>query len=128
MANLARIYAALLALSACSVESSVIEKAVMGATFDCAASHDRQQRALATLRSKLGTGKPLALRCDVADCSYGVAQGEAFGGKSVVLVAPSGLGVGWYNAQRPPSGQQKKWFKDGLESVSECKLHDRSGW
>jgi hypothetical protein len=126
--NLAKICVTALALAACGVQSGVVDRAVMSATLDCT-SYDKQQRALQILRTRLATGKPLALRCDVANCSLGLAAGGALGGRSAVMIGPEGwLGIGWYNDQSSPSAQQKTWFKGAMESVSECRVDTRDGW
>lgn len=127
MPNGVKICVALLALTACDLKSTVVDEAVMAATFQCA-SYAQQQHALAAFRTALGTGKNLALRCDSADCSTAFAEGPAFGGKATLQASPGYLVAGWFNNRQPPSEPQRTSFKAAAESVTDCKLTNRNGW
>lgn len=127
MGNRPTIALTMLALTGCGFKSTVVDEAVMSATYQCA-SYPEQQRALTALRIGLGGDKALKLRCDTSDCSTSFALGPAFGGKVTLQASPGYLAAGWFNDRKPPSETQKARFKAAAESAADCKLTYRNGW
>lgn len=119
-----KIVLTMLALPGCGIKSTVVDEAVMSATYDCA-SYTEQQRALGALRMTLGRIK---LRCDSADCSSAFATGPAFGGTVTIQASPGFVSTGWFNGRQPPSVSQKLRFKEAAEAVVGCKMTFQDGW